>query len=661
MAGELPPSPSSTLPYNLLDDVDQDEVEPAPGLPRPPRAKQLSSEFLRNLGTSEWEWKTSAKDFKPGGLDAGGTLSSSGSTFGGSHAHSGFCRSPLLGPSTGSSATESPPLDPRNQGGHLTVNDLGAFDALDLSGCVEDPQDCEEQLRLMELLEGLEQQKQQLQAQWEMERKEFITHVGCCRAVLQRYSVPLEEAEELVRKFSAMAEAEDPELLAYVNEPWASEAWRFPQMSAWTPGLVSDDFDLTGPSRPPGIEEADMGGAGAESIACTLKALFPHAKVQAGCEEAMQLGEDADQGCLTDPEVQRRAQTLQENTRSEIDGRALSSLRNLSALNALEVLQRVEELVEAQGGVCRNLSSMLQSVCRKMERKMISDAKAKAAEVPAEVKAGDETSRQKDDSKEYWTVKRIEKMAERCFETWYEGDRWRLKLSMPGSESDLSDLAVERFCSWLRRRLSEFKDAHGSKVLRQCQAEVDFAHSGLSDHGLWLLLDCLGQFEVQAGYLKLNQNRITGNGVLSLCEFIKSNKRAGQVYEMHLTDNQIDDSGALELLRTMKDLKHRYPPKREVPGKNGLQLVPVWLRLARNKVNAAALLQALSVEGISWCAARHGSGCNHGRCTRTQCPLVHHDLDQERSANWNEEQYEEGDRRDRSRRGRKAKGDSVQD
>ncbi|CAJ1348367.1 unnamed protein product [Effrenium voratum] len=363
------------------------------------------------------------------------------------------------------------------------------------------------------------------------------------------------------------------------------------------------------------------------------------------CKRVVRTGDDAcTQGCLTDPEVQRRAQTLQENTRSEIDGRALSSLRNLSALNALEVLQRVEELVEAQGGVCRNLSSMLQSVCRKMERKMISDAKAKAAEVPAEVKAGDETSRQKDDSRHpsncnhrhTWIVNATAAMV-RMPVTVLGAHEFLMRGAAEYLRCAGSDLAVERFCSWLRRRLSEFKDAHGSKVLRQCQAEV------------------------QAGYLKLNQNRITGNGVLSLCEFIKSNKRAGQVYEMHLTDNQIDDSGALELLRTMKDLKHRYPPKREVPGKNGLQLVPVWLRLARNKVNAAALLQALSVEGISWCAARHGSGCNHGRCTRTQCPLVHHDLDQERSANWNEEQYEEGDRRDRSRRGRKAKGDSVQD
>lgn len=94
---------------------------------------------------------------------------------------------------------------------------------------------------------------------------------------------------------------------------------------------------------------------------------------------------------------------------------------------------------------------------------------------------------------------------------------------------------MERFCGWLRRRLADFKDTHGAKVLKQCQGEarpyerphgtrramrqVDFSYTGLSDHGLWLLLDCLTQFEVpssvyslklpqvQAAYIKLTQNR----------------------------------------------------------------------------------------------------------------------------------------------------------
>lgn len=626
MAGDLP-SPSSALPHSLLDDLNcEEDVEPAPGLPRPRVAdKHLSSECLQNLSTyDEWEWKTSAKDFKPS-TDAGGTFSSSGSTFGGSHSHSGFCRSPLLGPSTGSSTTESPSLDPRSQSWTVPPMSMAAdfpLGALDLSGCLEDFEmdteeyqaHHEEHLRFMlqAKIQGLEQKRERMQAQWEMERKQFITHIACCRAVLQRYSVPLEEADAMVKKLCAKASAEEE---MSTNQSWNEEAWR--HEPAWLPdgGLLSDGMDMNADiGRPPGIE-TDASGC-AETIACTLKALFPHAKVRAGSEDDAAAGPEKE-------EVEKRVQLLQESTQSEIDERALSSLWSLSASKAMEVLQRVEELVEAQGGACRNLSSMLQSVCRKMERKMIADAKAKAAEG----EAGDDAARkhkQDDGKEEYWTVKRIERIAEQCFETWYEADRWRLKLSMSGSDLASCDVAMERFCAWLRRRLADFKDTHGAKVLRQCQGEVDFSYSGLSDHGFWLLLDCLSQFEVQAAFLKLTHNRITRAGVQSLCEFIRNNKRAGQIYEMHLAENQIDDDGALELMQTMKELKHRYPPKREIYGKSGLQLVPVWLQLARNKINAAALLKSLSVEGISWCGARQGSGC-----TRTQCPLVQFDLDQD--------------------------------
>jgi len=457
--------------------------------------------------------------------------------------------------------------------------------------------------------------------------------------VLQRYSVPLEEADAMVKKLCAKASAREE---MWGSQPWAEEAWR--HEPAWLPqgGLLSDGMDMD-IGRPPGIEETDAGGC-AESIACTLKALFPHAKVRAGSEDDAATGAEKE-------EVEKKVQLLQESTQSEIDERALSSLWSLSASKALEVVLRVEELVEAQGGACRNLSSMLQSVCRKMERKMIADAKAKAAEAPEEGEAGDEANRHRSDDggkEEYWTVKRIEKIAERCFETWYESDRWRLKLSMSGSDLASSDVAMERFCAWLRRRLADFKDTHGAKVLRQCQGEVDFSYSGLSDHGLWLLLDCLSQFEVQAAFMKLTHNRITTAGVQSLCEFIRNNKRAGQIYEMYLAENQISDDGALELMQTMKELKHRYPPKREVHGKSGLQLVPVWLRLAGNKINAAAFLKTLSVEGISWCTDWQGSGLGAGR---TQCPLVHHDLDQD--------DEEDTRRSGRSgRRGRRGEGEA---
>ncbi|CAE7228054.1 CHR12 [Symbiodinium necroappetens] len=146
----------------------------------------------------------------------------------------------------------------------------------------------------------------------------------------------------------------------------------------------------------------------------------------------------------------------------------------------------------------------------------------------------------------------------------------------------------------------------------------------MSDRALWMLLDCLTQFEVQASYLKLNNNRISGAGMLALCEFIRNNKRAGQIYELHLSQNEIDDASALELFRTLKELKHRYPPKREIHGYEGLHLVPLWLRLSRNKIrDPAALLETLTAEEITFCPALRRDGCGPGYCSWEDTPLVH--------------------------------------
>ncbi|CAE7358908.1 CHR12 [Symbiodinium sp. KB8] len=299
---------------------------------------------------------------------------------------------------------------------------------------------------------------------------------------------------------------------------------------------------------------------------------------------------------------------------SALDDRAQKSLGSLEAAKALEVLQKVEELVEAQGATrlrCNNVQDQSEEKCRSQP---FLDAAIGMSQNGKEDALG----------KEYWTVKRIEKAAERAFETWYEGDRWRLKFSMAGLDPSLSDIAMERCMAWLRRRLAEFKDASGPKVLRQCRAEVDFSQNDMSDRALWMLLDCLTQFEVQASYLKLNNNRISGAGMLALCEFIRNNKRAGQIYELHLSQNEIDDASALELFRTLKELKHRYPPKREIHGYEGLHLVPLWLRLSRNKIrDPAALLETLTAEEITFCPALRRDGCGPGYCSWEDTPLVH--------------------------------------
>jgi len=657
-------SPSATLPHTLLDalnNVDDDLMEPPPGLCAEPTGCDVAGSDSSGLA-GEWSWKTSAKDFVPGTLgDAGAALSSSGSTFGGSHSHSGLTRSPVVGPSTNASSAGSPALGPAAWNGAsktgwtgmnpdaltpmavetdalgspIAMEGLDPAEALAMEGMALEEEDMAE-FYVQQQLWCMQQVKDHMEAEWQKERKAMIDQIARFRAVLTRYSIPLEEVdakmEQLLKEMPAEEEA--PPSFMSAKDVWETQAWRSGSGSATGSGSNprrgsgasgSTDMPLDEPlRRPPGLEEIDEG-----DVASTLKAMFPHAKVRTGSEESadaeVSVSNDVDQeDSLADPEVLSRVEALQKSTSSALDDRAQKSLGSLEAAKAMEVLQKVEELVEAQGGECRNLSSMLQSVCRKMERKMLSDAKAKTLEVNPGMDQAAFVRPTAEESKEYWTVKRIEKAAERAFETWYEGDRWRLKFSMAGLDPSLSDIAMERCMAWLRRRLAEFKDASGPKVLRQCRAEVDFSQNDMSDRALWMLLDCLTQFEVQASYLKLNNNRISGAGMLALCEFIRNNKRAGQIYELHLSQNEIDDASALELFRTLKELKHRYPPKREIHGYEGLHLVPLWLRLSRNKIrDPAALLETLTAEEITFCPALRRDGCGPGYCSWEDTPLVH--------------------------------------
>ncbi|CAK0883689.1 unnamed protein product, partial [Prorocentrum cordatum] len=137
------------------------------------------------------------------------------------------------------------------------------------------------------------------------------------------------------------------------------------------------------------------GVLGGSTIASTLQAMFPHATVRtqpegsakddadpaeegkAGAGAAARGGDAASDdeprkkegGAFADADVVALAEELEATTESQIDDRALRALQSLPPGDAMEVLQKVEDLVNAQGGKCRNLSSILQSVCRKLERK----------------------------------------------------------------------------------------------------------------------------------------------------------------------------------------------------------------------------------------------------------------------------------------------------
>jgi len=465
--------------------------------------------------------------------------------------------------------------------------------------------------------------------------------------------------------------------------------------------------------------KGEFGGYSSGSIASTLRSMFPHAKVRTS-----QNGE-VDPNSEASPVIQQ-LRRIEKIVGGAIDERALRALQTLGIRDGLEALVKVEELVQAQGGQCRNLSSILQSVCRKIEKrggkgssrmdsdKGMSPAVAAAGKVGgkaggvnggnASVKRarhgdedgdaldgsdsgefGDEygvqgktsptglvrTSSVESDSASklntpagrrsnrswadiqsgdeedpngtldgslltpvagpnagatdgHMNPRHVEKIARRGFDLRRRGEEWQLKISMAGVEPRLTEAGMELYCRWLRVRLTSFQEEHGEGSLRRCRGEVDFSHNGMSNEMLWMLLETFAQFEVQTASLKLFANRISRGGVLAICEFIRMNKRADAIQELHLSHNEIDDESALELMRTLHTERPRYPPHRVIDESGDSVGVPVWLRLNHNWVrDPDAVRRSAEHAGISVCPARDRNACGTTRCCRQECPLVH--------------------------------------
>eukprot|EP00933_Yihiella_yeosuensis_P027529 TRINITY_DN21428_c0_g1_i3.p1 TRINITY_DN21428_c0_g1~~TRINITY_DN21428_c0_g1_i3.p1 ORF type:complete len:571 (-),score=107.13 TRINITY_DN21428_c0_g1_i3:203-1915(-) len=122
-------------------------------------------------------------------------------------------------------------------------------------------------------------------------------------------------------------------------------------------------------------------GYNSGNIASTLQAMFPHATIRTGRDdlekadgEKSKSQENGGSGGGKNSEadaadVDAHMKRLERSVDSVVDDRALMSLQSLPYRDAKEALRKVEELVVAQGGQCRNLSSILQSVCRKLEKR----------------------------------------------------------------------------------------------------------------------------------------------------------------------------------------------------------------------------------------------------------------------------------------------------
>jgi len=527
-------------------------------------------------------------------------------------------------------------------------------------------------------LSELESKRAEVRQNWDREREALMREVARYRDVLERYAIPLEEAcERVVAPFAGHRE----QLLSqpscgYVgatdnaNVGSGSDmglagcaaglgalgnASTFATVSSLDSKMQRLNGLLEGPRRrAKESSAADAAGATGEAardqadeapaaeaaaggededflepdaIAGTLREMFPHAVVR-----TQQVDEEVD-------EVSERAAKLERRTQSEIDDRARKALLSLPTSCALEALQKVDDLVESQGGRCRNLSSILQSICRKLERRTaassarsgaggsLDDRPNEAASGSREGAKGGASAAAGSGAAEFWTAARVESAAASGFELLRAGSAdgaCGLRISMRGTSPPLTEAAVERYCDWLRTRLGEVRQQRGQASLHHCCAEVDFSNNGLGNQEVWLLLATLAQYQVHTAVLNLDGNRISQAGVLALCEFIRSNCLAGPLHEMHLANNDIDDESALELLSTLHQLSPKYPPKRRCEEAEEPVTVPVWIHMSHNTVrDSAKILKELQAEGIDYCCGNSADGCGPTRCSRSDCPLLH--------------------------------------
>eukprot|EP00930_Biecheleria_cincta_P027515 TRINITY_DN19318_c0_g1_i1.p1 TRINITY_DN19318_c0_g1~~TRINITY_DN19318_c0_g1_i1.p1 ORF type:complete len:868 (+),score=152.11 TRINITY_DN19318_c0_g1_i1:72-2606(+) len=460
-----------------------------------------------------------------------------------------------------------------------------------------------------------------------------------------------------------------------------------------------------------GCDANNSNGPGYSSgaIASTLQAMFPHARIRTGIGKQEANGgnsNDADEQVTDAEEVDMFMKSLERTVGSKVDERALMSLQSLPYCDAKEALQRVEELVQSQGGQCRNLSSILQSVCRKLAKKT---KQVRSEDMPNPLKGFLSSARsastggtvgfaveRRDESKLHhgfgaskasnqWPMRagslqsersptnrsgapnpdtpsgkrswadigdfedeadeeaplkntisepevvqppprgQLKSVAENGLELRMDdGNESMLKIDMANLDPPLDEPGWEKYCNWLHERLAAFRGEHGSACLRRCNGEVDFSQNNMTDQMVWMLFETLAQHEVHTAVVKLNGNCISQGGILALGEYIRTNE-AEAVRELHLSNNEIDDESALELLRTLQ-MKPGYPPKRACEETGKMKATPVWVMLSHNRIeHPEQVCRMAKAEGITMCSPSDKEACDPKTCQHDDdaCPTVH--------------------------------------
>lgn len=321
-------------------------------MPSPTAAAAVGSTLICS---DPWDWKTDAPEFVPGRMAVAAVQ--------------------VLGafPGTAPSPTTAGNPVPPAVGEGERLAHLRAQYEWQLRAKSEELQDMQQRMQQTEI------ETAQLRASWEVERRSLVRQIGHHRAVLERYCIPLDEVGGLTGYLSVAAGGTEEEEAGRQRQGAAS--WKQVEQLA---GADSRTPPTRGGEAANG--ESPARGGAATSTPRSRRERRQQARPAAPANADM--GGDSEDGAEPEaaeerggagaPTLMRQLHRLERSTESKVDDRARRALQALPLADALEAMERVVELFDAQGGRVRNVSSILQRVCTKMEKKVGGAKKASA-------------------------------------------------------------------------------------------------------------------------------------------------------------------------------------------------------------------------------------------------------------------------------------------
>lgn len=223
-----------------------------------------------------------------------------------------------------------------------------------VSGVSMNTDGCEPNAELHEMeakMAALQAENERLTQLYETECQLRQIEVTAYNQVFEMYAVPKAEAEEFARRLQVESLSPDGYQSNLVTGP--------SEMSVGNTEVTG----LTGPV-------ANGTNGNTTSVETLLKETFPHIKIHSLDEPSDRKVQEEltepPEDMKTEEELEQHLCQLQGMVGCTIDERAKQTLLSLPHEHGKAALSKVEDIIHEQGGVCRNLSSMVQSVCRKV-------------------------------------------------------------------------------------------------------------------------------------------------------------------------------------------------------------------------------------------------------------------------------------------------------